>query len=453
MTTFGDRSLEGALDLPELQAAALEYMDEAVYVRGADRQLLYVNPAAERLTGRKLDVALSMPCYRVFGDAGGQCNRNCPIDRAIAAGEPLRHLEGSVVDTDGNAQAVEVTVAPVPDPNSPAKAIVILRDISKLRALEKSHMKALMAAEQANRAAEESEARFRDFAGLSSDWLWETDTEHRFSHVSGNTVDDAWRFLGRRRQDMVDTESDPDLWQPFFKALDAHEPIEDFVYPMKGRSRRRAWISISAKPLFDHDGAFQGYRGIGHEVTGEVEENERLRSHAMLDHLTKLLNRRAFDEMLVGWTGPDVEKFRGFGLVFIDLDGFKAINDARGHDAGDQVLSIVAERLRACLRREDQVARLGGDEFAALLSNTSSEEQAGVVAQKIVDRVGEPMVLDDGKPAAVGASVGLAMFPTHGTQASSLVQAADHAMYHAKRAGKGQYRIAAIDPVLVGEPV
>ena len=183
-----------------------------------------------------------------------------------------------------------------------------------------------------------------------------------------------------------------------------------------------------------------------------MEERERLRSGALQDHLTKLLNRRGFDETLVAWIGRDSQKYGGFGLIFVDLDGFKTINDQRGHDAGDQVLSIVAERMRACLRSEDQVARLGGDEFAALLSDTENEQQASVVAQKLVDRISEPMSLDDGAIVSVGASVGLAMFPTHGTEASALVQAADHAMYQAKHSGKGRYMIAEIDPHLTGKP-
>ena len=131
------RSKSTDVELSALQATALEQMTEAVYIRGPDRRLLYINPAAEEMSGYALDEALKLPCYRIFGDPGAHCNKNCPIDRAVGTGEPLRHLEGSVVNRAGEEKTVDVTVAPVSDPDSPASAIVILRDTSKLRELEK----------------------------------------------------------------------------------------------------------------------------------------------------------------------------------------------------------------------------------------------------------------------------------------------------------------------------
>jgi len=435
-----------ARELLALQAEVLEHLPEVVYVRGPDRQLLYVNPAGERLIGRSLDEALSLPCYRVFGDPGGHCHGNCPIDRAIETGEPLSHLEGVIEAKDGKAVQVEVTAAPVADPNSQVAAIVILRDLTQLRDLEMTQIKALVTAEKANRALEASEARFRDFARLSCDWLWESDEAHRITYITGETVDEERRFLGQRRENFVDTKTDPERWRPFFESLEKRQPIVDFVYPMTGANGQSIWVRISGKPLFDDNGKFVGYRGIGHEITRAVEEKEQLYSRAMRDHLTKLPNRRTFDETLHSWLARHARGGRGFAMAFIDLDDFKEINDNSGHVAGDQVLTIASERLIACLREEDHVARLGGDEFAVLLAGVDNVAQATVIAAKMNERLAEPMHLSNDRIVTTSASVGLAICPTHGREASALVQAADHAMYRAKECGKGQFRIAKMEP-------
>ncbi len=440
-----------ARDMLALQAAVLEHLPEAVYVRSAKRELLYINPAAEQLTGYALDTALTLPCFKVFGDVEARCNENCPVDRAIGTGEPLRHLEGTVVDKTGRTVPVEVTVAPVDDERNEAAALVILRDLSKMRNLETTQVKALMAAEKANQALEESEARFRDFASLSSDWLWETDEEHRFTYMSGRTIDDPSKFIGRRREEFIDITGDRERWAQFFAILKRYDPFEDFRYPTTNRHGRAVWVEICGKPIIEASGRFIGYRGVGREVTREIKEKEKLETRAMRDYVTKLPNRRTFDETLIGWLGDYATSGRGFALAFIDLDGFKGINDCVGHDAGDQVLAVVGERLMASLRGTDHVARLGGDEFGVLLSGIIRIAAAGIIAQKLIETLSEPIQLSDGGVVRVGASVGLAICPTHGAEASALVQSADLAMYDAKMSGKGQFRIARSDPDTVAD--
>jgi len=125
-------------------------------------------------------------------------------------------------------------------------------------------------------------------------------------------------------------------------------------------------------------------------------------------------------------------------LLFIDLDGFKAVNDRHGHETGDALLREVARRVAACLRETDTVARQGGDEFAVLLRGVHREEVAGAIAQKIIDAIG---VLRDvaGCSCQVGASVGIAVHPDHGVDVESLLRNADSAMYEAKRRGKNRW--------------
>lgn len=431
--------------LPALQSAVLEHLPEAVYVRGPGRELLYVNPAGLELTGRDLDEALSLPCHAVFGDEGGKCSENCPIDRAVQSGEPLRHLEGSVISKSGDLVPVEVTVAPLEGEVGDAEAIVILRDMSKLRRLEMTNVKALMEAEKANRALVASEERFRDFADLSSDWLWETDTEHRFTYIKGNTVIDPRRMLGKRREDILDTSLDPGRWRRLSRLLEQREPIIDFGFPTKDDLGREVWIKISGRPVYDDTESFIGYRGVGHEVTEEINEKNELETYATRDYITNLPNRRLFDETLQKWISRYALGGYGFVIAVIDLDGFKAINDRLGHDAGDQVLAVAGQRMNGCVRETDHVARLGGDEFGILLERVDSAEMASAIAQKLIDRLAQPISLSGGDVVRVGASLGLAICPSHGREASDLVQAADDAMYRAKMIGKGRFEIAQVE--------
>jgi diguanylate cyclase (GGDEF)-like protein len=143
--------------------------------------------------------------------------------------------------------------------------------------------------------------------------------------------------------------------------------------------------------------------------------------------------------MLSGATAAEPDPFHeGFALLCLDLDGFKKVNDTRGHPAGDALLWGVADRLSACVRDTDTVARLGGDEFAILQSATDREEDAETLAQRILEAVGAPYDVDSAR-AVIGVSIGIAMAPSDGAKAEELLNAADVALYRAKSAGGNVY--------------
>jgi diguanylate cyclase (GGDEF)-like protein len=167
------------------------------------------------------------------------------------------------------------------------------------------------------------------------------------------------------------------------------------------------------------------------------ESEEQLRHLAFHDPLTGLANRMLFYDRLDHALATHGRKRRTFAVLFIDLDGFKEINDRLGHDAGDTVLRAVAERLRAGLRTTDTVARFGGDEFAIILEDLSSAEDARPTAQRVIDSLREPVDVDGG-PARVSASVGVAV-NAPGATAADILREADTAMYTAKTAGKNRY--------------
>jgi diguanylate cyclase (GGDEF)-like protein len=125
-------------------------------------------------------------------------------------------------------------------------------------------------------------------------------------------------------------------------------------------------------------------------------------------------------------------------LMFIDLDGFKAVNDTLGHDAGDYVLKQVAQRLLSCVRETDTVARIGGDEFLIIATEINSPKNAAQIAEKVIQLVSKPFIFK-GKKAVVGTSIGIALFPDHGKDMDQLIKQADEAMYKVKNAGKNGF--------------
>jgi diguanylate cyclase (GGDEF)-like protein/PAS domain S-box-containing protein len=174
--------------------------------------------------------------------------------------------------------------------------------------------------------------------------------------------------------------------------------------------------------------------------------HQQLEFQAVTDPLTGLLNRRGFYQTVENLLLRGERSDSAWVLMYLDLDGFKRVNDSLGHDAGDRVLRWVSEQLKACLRPFDILARMGGDEFTALL-DLEFPEQAARVAEKLIERVSVSQQID-GLNIALGVSIGIATFPDCGANLDGLLRASDIAMYEAKRAGRQQYRF--YDPEMNG---
>lgn len=168
---------------------------------------------------------------------------------------------------------------------------------------------------------------------------------------------------------------------------------------------------------------------------------ERLIYLAQYDHLTGLVNRTLFRDRLTQALARSKRKKQPVGLMLLDLDGFKAVNDTLGHDSGDQLLKAAADRLMSCVREVDTVARMGGDEFTVLLEGASGEQDIARVAERILEAIAQPLVLD-GHAVSVTASIGITVYPFDDHGIDDLLKHADTAMYRAKGHGGNHYRFA-----------
>jgi diguanylate cyclase (GGDEF)-like protein/PAS domain S-box-containing protein len=296
---------------------------------------------------------------------------------------------------------------------------------------------------QTEEALRESEARFRSLTQMSSDFFWESDAQHRLTSIvhgpSYPGTDVGYGAVGKTLWDIPALSPDEAGWAAHRATLESHVPFRDFEFSRAAPDGTARYYSVSGEPRLAADGRFLGYRGVGRDVTESALNRERIASLAYRDALTGLANRTSLGPALE----QAVERARRRGVklagVFIDLDGFKQINDVYGHDAGDALLVEVARRLRSSVRASDVVARLGGDEFFVLLEEVQDEAAVENVIRKLLAEAVRPYQLAGGTQTRLSASMGVSLFPDHAADAASLVKLADTAMYAAKQAGKNGY--------------
>ncbi|WP_342153202.1 putative bifunctional diguanylate cyclase/phosphodiesterase [Methylorubrum sp. SB2] len=282
-----------------------------------------------------------------------------------------------------------------------------------------------------------------EFEANTSDWLWETDEAGGLQHVSTRMA----QALGRPKADLHATSlatllggggQDGDGVAEILACLTAREPFrEKLVAFADGEGLR--WLRLSGKPFQDRRGAFAGFRGVGSDVTASRAAEERIAYLATRDTLTGLSNRAMFHDIAQTACGAAAEPGgTPASLLYLDLDGFKLVNDSAGHGAGDALLRQVADRIRAVTAAEPSAHgfRLGGDEFAIL--HRGPVEAAEILAQACVVALGEPYWIE-GVRAEIGVSVGLAHAPRDATDPESLLRKADLALYTAKESGKGRW--------------
>jgi diguanylate cyclase (GGDEF)-like protein/PAS domain S-box-containing protein len=198
-------------------------------------------------------------------------------------------------------------------------------------------------------------------------------------------------------------------------------------------------VAQSISPLYNDKGELTHFLSVQQDISEKKRLEEEIHYLAYHDPLTHLPNRMLFRDRVQQAIAQAQRTHAKLAVMFIDLDGFKAVNDMHGHNNGDCLLESVAERIRLCVRSGDTVARLGGDEFTVLLRDVKDMESIEGVAQKLLDIAVQPYVLDSETPATVSFSVGISVYPEDGESFDALLSRADQAMYKAKQGGKNRY--------------
>ena len=210
---------------------------------------------------------------------------------------------------------------------------------------------------------------------------------------------------------------------------------------------KESWYEFSFKPIMDDVGSVSLIIVEGHDCTKFKRVETRLTQLAHKDALTGLLNRTSLDEFLLKVISHSRFQKSGAAVLFLDLDGFKLINDTLGHAKGDEVLISVSQAIKKCLRGDDVVARIGGDEFVVVMQSVEDAEQVKTAAQRILNTIHGMSGRGEGGES-ISASIGISLYPAHGDSPDRLVKNADEAMYVAKGNGKNQYHVFNTSEVL-----
>jgi len=284
----------------------------------------------------------------------------------------------------------------------------------------------------------------REFEQTTSDWIWGFDADGSINRLSagfttatGVTEDalmgaDLVYFLG-----CITQPNDPVVAQ-IERDVATRQTFQDVELQVVAAGRE-CWWSLTGKPAFDDNGTYLGYLGTGSDITERKIAERRITLLAHHDAMTGLLNRTKFTEQL-GQCVARLERYgTPFTVMFLDLDQFKAVNDTKGHMAGDKLLVQVSNRIRSVVRETDVTARLGGDEFAILLPCDCDADSAQMLAVRLIEAVRQPFVVDD-EPISIGVSIGIAMAPINGTRPDQILRNADLALYRAKAEGRSVFR-------------
>ncbi len=264
-------------------------------------------------------------------------------------------------------------------------------------------------------------------------WLWQVDSENRVVYISSRMTS----LLGRSTTQLVGHSLPAALGgsSALGRILLSRQPFANLEMEIATRRGTR-WISLSGDPIIDLGGQFQGFRGVGQDVTDVRRTQERLTNLANMDVLSGLPNRgrvrQLLGEALSGSAGGETP----CAILFLDLDGFKPVNDTFGHPKGDAVLKSVAQRLVKETGPFGQVGRMGGDEFAIVIRDAQSRRMVETLAERLIAAIAEPFHIDKVE-IRIGVSIGCAFGPVDGQSVDDLIQKADLALYQAKNQGRG----------------
>ena len=323
-------------------------------------------------------------------------------------------------------------------------------DIDEVRArvrthLELARLRNVLEDLVAQRTAllEQSEEKYRILADYSPNWEYWLAPDGSYLYVSPACKEvsgyaPADFFADSGLMERIIHPDDLDAWKAHASSGSGVNS-GPHVFRIRARDGNEHWIEHVCKPVSDAAGTPLGLRGSHRDITDRQSAEEMLDFLAHRDPLTSLPNRALFAQMLEQAVMNAERGHSQFALLFLDLDNFKTINESLGHSVGDQLLIGVSKRLQDLLPDSSAIARIGGDEFYIIVERGMSLPGIDLVAQRMIDTLAEPFLLDENR-IYIGASIGIALYPTDGHDVATLQSSADAALHQAKAQGRGILR-------------
>jgi diguanylate cyclase (GGDEF)-like protein len=288
----------------------------------------------------------------------------------------------------------------------------------------------------------------RNFESSAHGWFWSADAEGQLHYISENIASalagGRSSVLGAKLTDIFESADDDEAGgRPLPFLLAKQRPFDKIVIRASIGSDPRFW-ALSGSPQYDRSARFTGFRGSAVDVTAQRQSSEQASQLAKYDTLTGLPNRRRMTEVLDANLATSEFHRKSCGVMLIDLDRFKQINDTLGHPAGDALLKQVGDRLTRIVGDREKVFRLGGDEFEIIVEGCEDRGVIGELAANIIAELSQPYSVE-GSRCVIGASIGIAIAPADGRSRGDLIRNADLALYASKSGGRGRFRFFSSD--------
>jgi diguanylate cyclase (GGDEF)-like protein/PAS domain S-box-containing protein len=397
-----------------------------VYRNTLDGRMIDCNEALAAMLGYTKEEFLSVNARELYFDSS---ERDQFIEQILAEGD-LRGIEICLRRKDGR-------------PVWLLESVHLLENEGGQRILEGTLID-ITDRKLAETALRDSEARYRLMAENSTDLIARTTVRGILAYAS-----DAVRsLLGYEPRDVVGHSvfeyihpDDHHVVRRYTEGLERGHTARTYSYRARRKDGSFVWFETTSRAMENSkEGGIDEIVSVSRDISERRRAEEQIEYQAYHDALTGLPNRLLFRDRLTIALAHAKRQQTPLAVMFLDLDRFKLVNDTLGHSLGDDLLRVVAARLRSVLREGDTVARMGGDEFTVLLGDLKNADDAVKIAQKLLDTVAHPLAVE-GHELYITTSIGIALYPNDGDNAEALLKNADTAMYRAKDAGRSSYRL------------
>ena len=412
-----------------LLAAIVNSSADAIISKSLDGVINSWNKGAERLFGHSTEEAIGQPIALIVPP--DRLHEEATILDRVRRGEPIEQFETVRIRKDGTLLDISVSVSPVTNAaGDVVGASKVARDIGERK--------------QAEKALQLAEEKYRAIFEDAVVGIFQTSPDGRplsvnraFAEMHG--YDSPEQLLAEISNVALQLFVDPNRMVELGHVLDEVGVVRAAEVEVRRRDGTRRFVRANVRAVRDDSGNILLREGTVEDITDRKVAEERVQFLAYYDALTGLPNRILLQDRLAKALAGARRRKDKVAILFLDLDRFKIINDSLGHSLGDLLLQGVAERLKKWARDLDTVARLGGDEFVIVLTNVRDVADAAVAADRMVKTMTAGFVVE-GHPLSISCSLGISVFPEHGSDSDTLIKNADAAMYSAKESGRNTFR-------------